>query len=59
LFVSSDAVAVYIYVSAPASLRYTTTMDGGSADFAGAKICPPIHGRKKALRGGLEALYHL
>jgi hypothetical protein len=23
-------------------------MDGGSADFAGAKICPPILGHKKA-----------
>jgi hypothetical protein len=29
------------------SLRHTTTTDGGSADVAGADICPPIHGHKK------------
>jgi len=28
----------------PGSLCYTTTTDGGSADIAGANICPPIHG---------------
>jgi len=25
-----------------------TTMDGGNADIAGANICPPIRGHKKA-----------
>ena len=33
---------VHIRTAIPDSLRYTTTMDGGSVDFAGAKIDPYI-----------------
>ena len=38
----------HIRTAIPGSLRYTTTMDGGSADIAGANICPSIHGHKKS-----------
>ena len=41
------------------SLRYTTAMDGGSAEIAGANFCPYILGHKKrpAKAGLLEYLY--
>jgi len=38
-----------------ASLRYTTTTDGGSADIAGANICQPIHGHKKSAKNAAES----
>jgi len=34
----------HIRTAFPGSLRYTTTTDGGSADIAGANICPSFPG---------------